>query len=64
MQRRIDHVFIYAIAQVLFIFFVMRLQKKKIKNLRNSVRRFDTELSRGWSIYNSQRSWRLGIATL
>lgn len=64
MQRRIDHVFIYAIAQVLFIFFVMRLQKKKKKNLRNSVRRFDTELSRGWSIYNSQRSWRLGIATL
>lgn len=64
MQRRIDHVFIYAIAQVFFIlFFVMRLQKKK-KKLRNSVRRFDTELSQGWSIYNSQRSWRLGIATL
>lgn len=31
MQRRIDHVFIYAIAQVLFIFFVLRLQKKKKK---------------------------------
>lgn len=33
MQRRIDHVFIYAIAQVLFIFFVMRLQKKKKKKI-------------------------------